>query len=228
METYVNIQQQELASCKRIGYEFYYKKHFVVRHKSIHCCKNAIYFDLDTEVIKGYCDFVFYFIRSDITMTVLDGSNEIILANGPHDKHIIYTINNDIPIEIPSQPYVLVNRSILCNCGIEEENNFSLESLAECYDTNTKLIMYLTVNNAFTNYMNEFNLTEELEVPIFMNKSTSEITLPVFLNMSTFNETSLSVPLTLKEYVTQYKCEKGIFDLKERHDIDGLEKAACE
>ena len=72
--------------------------------------------------------------------------------------------------------------------------------------------------------MNEFNLTEELEVPIFTNKSTLVITLPVFLNKSTFDETLLSGPLTLKEYVTQYKCNKEIFDLKERHDIDELEK----
>ena len=51
-----------------------------------------------------------------------------------------------------------------------------------------------------------------------------EITLPVFLNKSTFDETLLSAPLTLKEYVVQYKCDKEIFDLKERHDIDELEK----
>ena len=38
-ETYINIQQQELATCKRIGYEFYCKELFVVRHKSIHSCK---------------------------------------------------------------------------------------------------------------------------------------------------------------------------------------------
>ena len=126
------------------------------------------------------------------------------------------TINNDIPIEIPSHPYVLVNRSILCNCRIEAENNFLLESLTVCHNTNTKLIMYFTVNNAFTDYLNEFNLTEEVEVPIFTNKTTSEITLSVFLNKTTFNETLLLTPLTLKEYVTQYKHDKEIFDLKKK------------
>ena len=58
--------------------------------------------------------------------------------------------------------------------------------------------MYFTVNNAFTNYLNEFNLMGEIEMPIFMNKSTSEITLPVFLNKSTFDDTLLSASLTLK------------------------------
>ena len=88
------------------------------------------------------------------------------------------------------------------------ENNFLFEFLATCHDTNAKLIMYFTVNNAFTNYLNEFNLMEEVEILIFMNTSTSEITLPVFLNKSTFNETLLSAPLTLKEYITQYNCDK--------------------
>ena len=132
------------------------------------------------------------------------GGNEIILANWLNDKHIICTINNDISIKIPSHLYVLVNRSVLCNCGIEAENNFLLESLAACLDGNTKLVMYFTINIAFTNYINEFNLMEELEAPILTNKTISEYTLPVFLNKSTFGNTLLSAPLTLKEYIDQY------------------------
>ena len=222
LEAYINICQQELATCKRIGYEFYCKELFVVRHKTIHSCESAIYFDLDTD-IKTNCDFIFHYNKLDITPTVLDCGNEIILANWPNDKHIICNNNNDIPIKIPSHPYVLVNRSVLYNCEIEAENNFLLESLATCHDSNSKLIMYFTVNNAFSNYLNEFNLTEELDVPIVTNKSTSELTLPIFLNKSPFDEMLLSPPLMLKEYIAQYKCDKEIFDLKERHDIEELE-----
>ena len=61
---------------------------------------------------------------------------------------------------------------------------------------------------------------EELEMPILTNKSTSDFTLPVFLNKSTFADTLLSAPLTLKEYIAQYKYEKDIIDLKERHNIE--------
>ena len=50
-------------------------------------------------------------------------------------------INNDIPIRITSYPHVLPNRNVLCNCGIEVENNFLLESLATCQDSNSKLAM---------------------------------------------------------------------------------------
>ena len=35
----------------------------------------------------------------DVTPTVLDGGNEIVLANWPNDKHIICNVNNDIPVK---------------------------------------------------------------------------------------------------------------------------------
>ena len=169
---------------------------------------------MDKDTVKRNCDLIFYFNKSDITSKVLNGGNEIILVNWTNDKHIICTINNDIPIEIPSHPYMLVNRSVLCNCGIEAENNFLLESLAACHVTNTKLKIYFIVNNGFTNYIDQFNLTEELEMPIFTNKSTSEFTLPIFLNKGIFDDTLLSTPLILKEYIAQYKHEKENSNLK--------------
>ena len=115
-ETYITIQQQELRTCKRIGYEFYCEELFVVKHKSKYSCKSAIYFNLDSNTIKENCKFNFYYNKTDITPTVLDGGNDIILANWPNDKHMICNINNDIPIKMPGHPYVLVNRSVLCNC----------------------------------------------------------------------------------------------------------------
>ena len=48
-------------------------------------------------------------------------------------------------------------------------------------------------------------------------------TLPVFLNQSMFDDTLLSTPLALKEYINQYKHDSEIFYLKERCDIDELD-----
>ena len=79
------------------------------------------------------------------------------------------------------------------------------------------------VNTAFTNYIDQFNLIEELKLPILSNKTTSEYTLPIFLNSSKFDDSLLTTPQTLKDYIAQYKHEKEIFDLKERHDIDELD-----
>ena len=61
---------------------FYCQEFFVVIHKSKYSCKNAIYFNLDSETIKENCNFTFYYNKTDIT-TVLDSGREIIFANGP-------------------------------------------------------------------------------------------------------------------------------------------------
>ena len=111
-----------------------------------------IYFNLNPETIKENCKYNFYYNKTDITPTVLDGGNEIILVNWPSDKPIICNFNNDIPTERPSHMYVLVNRSPLCNCSIEVENHFLLKSLASCQGVNSKLVMHFMVNRAFINY----------------------------------------------------------------------------
>ena len=62
-----------------------------------------------------------------------------------------------------------MNRSILCNCDIEAESNFLLESLAACKGPNAKtdLEMHFTVNLAFMNYFND--ILENLGKQISLN-----------------------------------------------------------
>ena len=116
--------------------------------------------------MKENCKFTFYYNKTDINTTVLDGGNKNILANWQNNKNIICSVNNDIPVKVPGHPYVLVNRRLLSNCGIEAENNFFLESLAACHEVNSKLVMYFTVNTAFVNYLDQIdNLTENVAVP---------------------------------------------------------------
>ena len=80
-ETYISLWQQELRTCKIIVYEFYCKELFVVKHKTKYSCESAIYFNLGTDTVKENCNFRFYYNKTDITPTVLDVGNEIILAN---------------------------------------------------------------------------------------------------------------------------------------------------
>ena len=116
---------------------------------------------MTTDIVRNNCNFDVYCNKTDVTPTVLDGGDEIILANWPNYKHIICNINNNIPVKIPSHPYVLVNRSILCSGRIEADNHHLLESIASCDKKITKLTMYFTINLAFTNYLDMLpNLTE--------------------------------------------------------------------
>ena len=70
----------------------------------------------------------------EVKLAVLDGGHKIVLANWSNNKHVICNNNNNIPIKIPSHPFVLINRTILWNCGIEMGDNFLLESIAACPD----------------------------------------------------------------------------------------------
>ena len=89
-----------------------------------------IYFNLGSDIIKENYKFEFYFNKTDSKPSVFDGGHGIILENWPNYKHRVCIINNDIPVNIPSYHYVLINRNVLCNCDIEAENMFLLESIA--------------------------------------------------------------------------------------------------
>ena len=117
-------------------------------------------------MIKANCEFQYYYNKTDIKPTALDGGFQIILANWPNYRKIMCFHNNNSPINISGHPYVLMNRSILCNCNIEARSNFLLESLAACEGPKTKtdLEMHFTINLAFVNYFND--MIEELGIPI--------------------------------------------------------------
>ena len=101
-ETYISLRIQELDTCKKIGYEFYCEELFVVKHRSQHSCKSAIYFDSNAEIIKETCEFQYYYNKkTDIIPSVLDGGSEIILANWPKTKYVVCNDNHDYPIKIP-------------------------------------------------------------------------------------------------------------------------------
>ena len=80
-ETYISLRIQELQTCKKIGYGFYCEELFVVKHRTQHSCESAIYFDLRADIIKENCEFQYYFNKTDVLPSVLDGGHEIILAN---------------------------------------------------------------------------------------------------------------------------------------------------
>ena len=131
-EMYITLHTQYLKMCKKIRYKYYCKELFVIKSKSRYTCASTIYFNLESDVIKANCEFQYYYNKTDIKPIVLNGGFQIILANWPNYRKIMCLHNNNIPINIPGHPYVLMNQSILCNCNIEAESNFLLESLAAC------------------------------------------------------------------------------------------------
>ena len=190
--------QQELRPCNKIGDEFYCEELFIVNHKSSYSSESAIYFNLSTDIIRTNCNFEIYYNNTDVTPTVMDGGDEIILVNWPNNKHIICNVNNDIPVKIPSNPYVLVNRSILCNCGIEADSHHLLESLTTCDNKQSKPIMHFTINLEFSNYLELMpNMTDR---GIILKKQP----FPVYLNVSHYDTSLSDRPTKLKEFIHNY------------------------
>ena len=169
--------------------------------------------------IKENCIFDYYYNKTDVKPSILDGGYEIVLANWPSFKRIVCSTHNNIPIEIPSHPYVLLNRMVLCNCIIEAESNFLLESIAACDPErdDVDLEMYFVANTAFLNYFDE--LISTLDIPFFHNVTRQEHILPISLESNDFDEELLSAPKTLRELVERYKQKKISFD-KQHETLD--------
>ena len=195
--------------CKKIGYEFYCEELFVVKHRSQHNWESAIYFDLNTEIIKENCKFQYFYNKTDVKPAILDGGNEIVLANWPKSKYVICKDNHEYHIKIPRHPYVLLKRSVLCNCDIHAEEHLLLESIAMCPGKQSDMTIYYTVNTAFMPYLDTFK--EDLELPsleVNQNWTTQKQILPISLQATPFNNKLLKAPGTLKGLVQQYK-QKG-------------------
>ena len=139
-------------------------------------------------------------IKQTLKPIVLDGGFQIILANWPNYQEIMCLHNNSVPINIPGHPYVLLNRGILCDCDIEAESNFLLESLAACEgpETKTDLEMQFTVNLAFVNYFDD--MIEELGIPISQKQMNQEQILPLSLETFEINPNLINAPKNIVRF----------------------------
>ena len=119
---------------------------------------------------------------------------------------------------------MLLNRTILCNCITEAENNFLLESIAACDPDSigVELEMYFVANTAFLNYFE--GLIDTLEVPFLHNVTEEEHILPISLESDDFDKELLAAPETMRELVENYKrkklnCDKQHETLKPEEDL---------
>ena len=105
--------------------------------------------------------------------------------------------------KIPSHPYVLINRSILCKCSIEADSHHLLESLAAGDSKQLELVMYFTINLAFLNYLELMpNMTEHKTLN--RDKMLRELPLPIYINISHYDTTLSDRPTKLKVYLKSH------------------------
>ena len=103
----------------------------------------------------------------------------------------------------------------MCNCGIEADNHYLLESLAACDNRDSRLTMYFTINTAFANYLEMFpNLTDSLKFLLIKDRTMYEQILPVNLNVSNFDKLLLHASTNLKDFIHSYMKRKEILICK--------------
>ena len=141
---YIQLRIQELCMCKKLRHTYYCEELFLVKHKSKHSCESAIFYNLTADVVYSVCQFD-YFYNTTVPPSILDGGSNILLANMLSHKRLICTEGFPAAQPLPSHPYVLVNRSILCNFHLQTGLNYLFKSLGSC-DSGATPTMYFTVN----------------------------------------------------------------------------------
>jgi hypothetical protein len=216
-EYYIQLRMQELRMCKQIQYTYFCEELFLVKHKTKHSCASALFFDLPMRVIRDNCEFSYSFNRS-VTPSVLDGGSSIVLANIVNRKKLICTQNFNLATPLPSHQYVLVNRSILCNCEIEAGMTYVLRSIGSCSDKDTETPMYFTINMAFFDYFREFmkDAPKHPKEPRLVDWK-----FPLHLHSTQLSGSPLQLkpPTNLKELLEKMK-ERQKFSSEEWDDID--------
>ena len=100
-------------------------------------------------------------------------------------------------------------------CGIEANNHYLLESIAACNNKDYNLVMYFTINIAFTNYL---NMLPNLTIPsLIRNRTTYEQPLPINLTFPVFDSSLKDTPTNLKSFMHTYAKHKEIFDFEQEH-----------
>ena len=150
---YIQLRIQELHMCKQIRHTYYCEELFLIKHKTKHSCESAIFYNLTADVVYSVCQFD-YSYNTTVPPSILDGGSDILLANMFSPKRLICREDFPMAQPLPNHPYVLVNRSFLCNCHLETGLNYLLKSLGSC-DSGVTPTMYFTINSAFQHFMSE-------------------------------------------------------------------------
>ena len=173
---YVQLKIEELFMCKKISHIYFCEELFLVKHKTKHSCESALFYNLDSAFVRQNCKFKYYY-NTTVIPSVLDGGSQIILANMLNEKRLICTYDQGLAKPLPSSPYVLVDRRILCHCHIQSGLTYVLKNIGSCNST-TQPVLYYTVNLAFVNYFTSF-LGNNTEIP--SNPEQIETILPIAL-----------------------------------------------
>ena len=220
---YIHLSAEDLENCYRMSYNYYCEALFLVRHKTKHTCESALFFNLPDEIIKQNCEFEYMF-NTTVTPAILDGGQQLVLANMDGPNELMCTDANNLGEPIANHPYVLVNRSILCNCRFKSGYTYLYRSLGSCEEESTSDAMHFTINKAFHHYyLDMINKTNTLHIDTDIRelplKTTEEQQQFQIYLEDIRDPLTLDPPTNLKELVHFMEADYGIIQSKDNNTV---------
>ena len=194
-EYYIELRMTEMIMCRSIRFMYYCEELFVVKHKSAYGCASAIFYDMGPKRITESCEFK-YMYDAKVTPTILDGGNELLLANfdGPRSLKCD-TKDGGLAKPTLEHRYAVVNREFLCDCQLDLEYATILKQISTCGEkTQYHLTLRFTVNLAFWQLLKQYKL--KLAKTVKPNIKRIEQTFPVKLFENTRGPLQMSAVLT--------------------------------
>ena len=164
---YIQLTIPELRMCKMINYLYLCEELFIIKHRSKHSCATSLFYQYSSEQVAQACNFHYYF-NTTPTPTVLDGGNQIVLANMISQKKLTCNKFQELATPFASQRYLMINRSVLCGCQIEADYAYLYELPAHCNAQKEQpTAMWFTINLGFQEHIRDLdsriaNLTSEV------------------------------------------------------------------
>ena len=105
--------------------------------------------------------------------------------------------HHNVPTPIPACGYAVINRSLLCNCQLQRENEFLYDSLASCLLADeVGRHMHFTINIAFANQL-QMNFPETIPSEDLTSK-LPDIELSFSISLQDFTDPESSLESSAK------------------------------
>ena len=143
---YIQLQIQELHMCKVIQKDFFCEELFMAKHANLLTCESALFYKSSSAHISEVCEFEFC-LNKTVIPSVLDGGDEIGLANLDPDKYV--TCDKQIRYKLDGPSYMLTNRSLLCGCTVKSSLSFIPQDIGSCANQSALPSFHYTTNLAF-------------------------------------------------------------------------------
>ena len=181
---YIQLQIQELHMCKVIQKDYFCEELFMSKHANLLTCESALFYKSSSGHISEVCEFEF-FLNKTVIPSVLDGGDEIGLANLDPDKYV--TCDRQIRHKLSGPSYMLTNRSLLCECTVKSGLSFIPQDIGSCSNQSALPTFNYTTNLAFLHVYPKMlqlaqNISNFTQPQNLLSQMTGNATFQVDLN----------------------------------------------